>query len=196
VKSFLSHFLGQGFFTWGYLSHHIQIYMLLLNCFLVPSYWKILSHYLLVVVTNHNSIISTARSWRPLRKKTFFRFVLLPKKIFFTVTHLCEIISPDWPPEGHTSAPPPRGGSCVPALQCAFASGGGSAFLALLRWTNLGWDTWTFFVVFFCDDSDVGNRYAGRGVLGLPEQRATGWQVQVNMRCDRLVTRATPELHL
>jgi len=38
--------LDKGFFTWECLSHHIQIYRILLNCFLVPSYLKILRHYL------------------------------------------------------------------------------------------------------------------------------------------------------
>jgi len=39
----------KGFFTWECLSHHIQIYRILLNCFLVPSYLKILRHYLRAV---------------------------------------------------------------------------------------------------------------------------------------------------
>ena len=51
------------------------------------------------------------------------------------VTHLSEIISPDWPPPGRTSTTPLRGGSCVPALQRTF--GWESAYLALLRWTYL-----------------------------------------------------------
>jgi len=34
----------KGFFTWDCLSLHIQIDRILLNCFLVPSYWKILRH--------------------------------------------------------------------------------------------------------------------------------------------------------
>jgi len=42
----LSHFLGQGFFTWVCLSHHIHFANIVLNCFLVPSYWKFLTHYL------------------------------------------------------------------------------------------------------------------------------------------------------
>ena len=35
------------------------------------------------------------------------------------------------------------------------------------------------------------NRYPGRGIQGLSEQRAKGRQVQVNRHCDRLITRAT-----
>jgi len=45
----LSHFLGQGFFTWVCLSHHIQFAKIVLNCFLVPSYWKFLRHALVVL---------------------------------------------------------------------------------------------------------------------------------------------------
>jgi len=45
----LSHFLGQGFFTWVCLSHHIQFAKIVLDCFLVPSYWKFLRHALQIV---------------------------------------------------------------------------------------------------------------------------------------------------
>jgi len=44
--------------------------------------------------------------------------------------------------------------------------------------------------MFFFDDTDIGNRFPGRGVQGLSEQRAKGRQVQVNRHCDRLITRA------
>ena len=36
-------------YTWECLSHHIQIYRIMLNCFLVPSYLKILRHALQIV---------------------------------------------------------------------------------------------------------------------------------------------------
>jgi len=54
IKSSLSHSLGQGFFTWRSLSHHIQKYMEVLNCFFVHPYWKILRHYLACVCVPHS----------------------------------------------------------------------------------------------------------------------------------------------
>jgi len=45
------------------------------------------------------------------------------KKIFFTVTHISEIISPDWTPQGRTLTPPRGGGPA--SLLCNALEGGG-----------------------------------------------------------------------
>ena len=81
--------------------------------------------------TTHNSIISTARSWRPLRKKTFPIFLIGAKKYFLPRLIYLRISHPTDPPRDALQHPP-RGG---PALQRDF--GGGSASLALLRCTYL-----------------------------------------------------------
>ena len=90
------------------------------------------------MATTQKSILSTARSWRPLRKRLFP--IVFFQKISFTVTHLSEIISPDWPPEGRNSTPPPKEGFLRPCVATHFW--GGSASLALLRWTYLSPSLW------------------------------------------------------
>jgi len=63
----LSHFLGQGFFTWVCLSNHIQFAKIVLNSFLVPSYWKFPRHALLVclfVWVSKTNPITGLSGWR------------------------------------------------------------------------------------------------------------------------------------
>ena len=86
----------------------------------------------LVVVTTHNSIISTARSWRPSRKKTFPRFVLFQKNGFYSDSFIWDYLTRltligthfNTPPEGgvlrHCVATRFIWGVCVTCVVCTY----------------------------------------------------------------------------
>jgi len=73
----------------------------------------------LAVVTTHNSIISTARSWRPLRKKIF----LLPKKCLLPSLIYLRLSHPTDPPRDALQHPSREGGPA--SLRCNALLGGG-----------------------------------------------------------------------
>jgi len=77
----------------------------------------------LVVVTTHNSIISTARSWRPWRKKTFPRFFLLRNNFFLPWLIYLRLSHPTDPPRDALQYPPRGGGPA--SLRCNALLGGG-----------------------------------------------------------------------
>jgi len=89
----------------------------------------------LVVVTTHNSIISTAQSWQPLRKKNFSPIFLFQKNIFYRDSFIWDYLTWLTPLRTHFNIPP-EGGILRPCVAMHFW--GGSMSLALLYWIYLG----------------------------------------------------------